>query len=467
MKGLTRRCGHKTMVLACLALLGCTKRRDGDAGVPPPVRDGGTAVHASAPAPRKDWCAEHQVPESMCTLCNPKLVDVFRARGDFCEAHGLPESVCPVCSPAPSPSAQAPAEGDGAPADGARVRLKTKEAARQAGLTVAGVRAAGRQTELSTTARIVFDAARVAQVNARSPGVVRSVRADVGAEVHAGAPLAVIESAGVGADQSRLLAAKGRVEVARANHTRLQGLHAEGIAPLREVLTAQQELEQARAELKSVEAALGVVGGTREGGSSYALAAPISGVVTERRATVGRLVGTEEVLFEVVDTSVVWAEVDIPETELFRVFVGANVALVVEGLSGSRSGKLTFIAPAVDLRTRTAKGRVSLSNADRALRGNMFGKAAIELGGAPGAWVVPRSAVQRVRGVELVFVRLAEDLYEVRRVRVAGSREDELEVTGRLGLEDEVVTDGSFLLKTETQKDSIGAGCCDEEERER
>ena len=52
------------------------------------------------PGSHEDWCDEHQVPESMCTRCNPSLVAAFKATGDWCEEHGLPESQCQQCNPA-------------------------------------------------------------------------------------------------------------------------------------------------------------------------------------------------------------------------------------------------------------------------------------------------------------------------------------------------------------------------------
>jgi hypothetical protein len=62
----------------------------------------GDRSHAPAhavPGSHEDWCGEHQVPESMCTRCNPKLSAAFRATGDWCEEHGLPESQCKLCNP--------------------------------------------------------------------------------------------------------------------------------------------------------------------------------------------------------------------------------------------------------------------------------------------------------------------------------------------------------------------------------
>lgn len=62
----------------------------------------GEPAHASesvAPGSHEDWCGEHQVPESLCTRCNPTLIPAFQATGDWCPEHGLPESQCLICNP--------------------------------------------------------------------------------------------------------------------------------------------------------------------------------------------------------------------------------------------------------------------------------------------------------------------------------------------------------------------------------
>ena len=53
----------------------------------------------AAPGSHDDWCGEHQVPESLCTRCNPSLAAAFKATGDWCPEHGLPESQCLPCNP--------------------------------------------------------------------------------------------------------------------------------------------------------------------------------------------------------------------------------------------------------------------------------------------------------------------------------------------------------------------------------
>jgi hypothetical protein len=85
------------------AAIGCDqaeghKKAPGAAGAPSTA----TPLHAPATAKagsHEDWCGGHQVPESLCTRCNPSLIPAFKATGDWCEEHGLPESQCLKCNP--------------------------------------------------------------------------------------------------------------------------------------------------------------------------------------------------------------------------------------------------------------------------------------------------------------------------------------------------------------------------------
>ena len=73
-----------------------------DGGEPTPATSGQAEQHAGAdakPGSHEDWCGEHQVPESMCSRCNPELEAAFKATGDWCEEHALPESQCLACNP--------------------------------------------------------------------------------------------------------------------------------------------------------------------------------------------------------------------------------------------------------------------------------------------------------------------------------------------------------------------------------
>jgi cobalt-zinc-cadmium efflux system membrane fusion protein len=227
---------------------------------------------------------------------------------------------------------------------------------------------------------------------------------------------------------------------------------------------AAQEMQTARADVDAAEAALRMMGAEDGASGMCVLTAPIGGVVTRRDATVGTLVDPEETLFEIVDTSSLWADIDVAEADAPRVRPGQQVVLRVEGLPGTDyPGRIESVAPMVDPRTRTVRARARLGAHDGALRANSYARALI-LTGAPGTSVaLPRAAIQEAHGISLAFVRLAEDLYETRRIRVASSTGEQVLLSGGVAAGERVATVGSFLLKTETMKAGIGAGCCEVE----
>ena len=416
----------------------------------------------SAAATAEGMCAEHGVLEAVCTKCNPALIPVFQAKGDWCAEHGFPESFCPICHPERGgrPDTDVSGGGDGAPPHGTKIRFKTREAATEAGIEVARAETRPGGARIETVATIAYDATRRAEVNARAAGVVRALAVDVGAQVKPRAPLATIESAQVGADRSRLAAASSRVEIAEVTFAREQELAAKGVSSQKDVLEARQALDEARAERRAAEAALGMVGGGGSG-ARYTLTAPLAGTVIRRTATVGHMVGVDEPLFEIVDTRAMWAELDVPEAELAHVAVGQQVTVTTDGSERAFTGTLAYLAPEIDPTTRTARARVALTNPDGVLRANMFARAQIALGRARATVMVPAAAIQRARGVAFVFVRLAPDQFEARRVRIGLVEGDQVELTEGVAAGEEVATRGAFLLKTETLKGAIGAGCCD------
>lgn len=442
------------VALALAAAAGC----ESEGGAPAAAESAGHVAEGA-------MCPEHGVLEAVCTKCNPKLIPVFQAKGDWCAEHGFPESFCPICHPERGGRPAADVSAGGAPAHGTKVRFRTEEAATLAGIETepAAVRPGG--ARLEAVATVVYDATRFAEVNARSPGVIQRLAVELGAVVERGDVLATIESAAVGADRSQLRAAAAAVEVAEVAYERERALEESGISAERDVLAARREWEEAKAKLAAAKAALGMVGtGAGQGRGSYALRAPLSGTVIARHATVGHMVGTDEVLFEIADTSAMWVEIRVPEDELSRVRPGQKATVVLDALPERRfSGQIDYLAPEVDQTTRTALARVRLDNPDGALRANLYGRALIELGEAKPTVMVPRAAVQRAAGEAVVFVRIADDAFETRRVKVGLSEGDRVEILEGVEAGEPVATTGSFLLKTETLKGSIGAGCCDVE----
>lgn len=426
------------------------------------------AAKQAAAEPKKEaeagLCKDHGVLEALCTKCNPKLAPIFQAKGDWCAEHGFPESVCPICHPERGGKPAMDVATDDAPPDGTKVILKGNDIARQAGIeTVKAVQGRG-TAEIIAPVVVTYDAGRVAQVTARASGVVRRVSADIGSWVAAGTPLAVIESASVSGDQSRLTAARSRVQTAESSYRREAELEKKGISAKKEVQAAQQSLRDATAELEALQASLRGVGADNGNGGRYTVKAPVSGIVTQRTVSMDRSVDSLTPLFEIVDTSTMWAEVALPEAELGSIKNGVKVVITMDGLPGKEfRGTIATIAPVIDPQTRTAKARVRLTNQGGLLRANMYGQARIAAGNTRSSAAVPRGAIQRAKSVKLAFVKLSPNEFEARRVQVASNHGsgDLVEIASGVEVGEEIVVAGSFLLKTETLKDSIGAGCCE------
>lgn len=92
--------------MSVFAAAACSKESAPSSGAPAAEKAGKTEQKASGHAPtgvkpgsHEDWCAEHAVPESQCTRCNPELIPAFKATNDWCQEHGLPESQCTICNP--------------------------------------------------------------------------------------------------------------------------------------------------------------------------------------------------------------------------------------------------------------------------------------------------------------------------------------------------------------------------------
>ena len=415
-----------------------------------------------APAAPADWCKEHAVPESKCTKCHPRLVATFVAAGDFCREHGFPESVCPSCHPELAKAAGQPAGGADLPSV---VRLASPETEREAGIETRRIETRRVARSLDVVGRLDYNQNRMAQLSARGEALVIEVRVDVGDPVRAGQSLLVLASAAVGEGQARLSAAEARLASARSALSREKSLVERNISPRRSLEEAEREHASAEADKASARAALDATGASATGtGGRYELRAPFSGTVVAKDAVAGKSAAPGQVLVQVADLSVLWAQLDVPEADAASVRSGQRVTLTFEGSAGgTREGTISRVATAVDPATRTVTARVEVPNPGGALKTGMFLRGRIEVTAGHDALLVPLDAVQKAEGRTVVFVRKGASSFKPVPVELGIESSGFVEVLRGLAPGAEVVTTGAFLLKTEILKDSIGAGCCDVE----
>lgn len=105
---------------------------------------------------------------------------------------------------------------------------------------------------------------------------------------------------------------------------------------------------------------------------------PIDGVVLEKLADQGAYVDTGDPIYRLADLSQVWVRIDAYESDLSWLRFGQLVTFTAEAWPGREfTGRISFIDPVLDARSRTAKVRVNLDNAERLLKPGMFVRAVV------------------------------------------------------------------------------------------
>jgi RND family efflux transporter MFP subunit len=261
-----------------------------------------------------------------------------------------------------------------------------------------------------------------AAIYARSPGIVESILADLGARVSAGQLLARLESA----DQAIALAqARDRHANAVVQAERQRALKSAGV-----VTQADSE----RVELDLREAALALQKAQRDYDLTR-IVAPFGGVVTGRTARLGRLVGDGDSLFHVTALAPVLAAIRLPEGSAFAVKLGTEADVL--GPRGEKArARVVRASPVIDPASGTREVVLQLTSGDRLPPGSSV---TLRIGSeARRVVAVPREAIGE--GYALVW---DSERTSLRQVTVGGELPGErVEVVSGLAPGEKVVRDG-------------------------
>jgi RND family efflux transporter MFP subunit len=177
----------------------------------------------------------------------------------------------------------------------------------------------------------------------------------------------------------------------------------------------------------------------------------VQGVITERKVSEGQYVQEGEVLYTVSDLSTIWVLADVYEADLARVRIGQAAQVETDVLRGTPlRGTVSFIDPSVNPQTRTAAVRIQMPNRGLQLRPGMFVN--VKLASSQTTeLVIPRSAVLETGETRVVYVAKAGGTFERRQVDLGLSSGELVAVRRGLKAGEEVVTDGAFLIDSQTR----------------
>ena len=188
------------------------------------------------------------------------------------------------------------------------------------------------------------------------------------------------------------------------------------------------------------------------------LVAPFTGIVLEKHVVQGQRITAGMQLYRLADLTEVWVEGDVFEQDLQFVRAGAQAHIEVSAYPGEHvMGRVSFIYPVVDERTRTNRVRVTVANPGTRLKPGMFATMFFdaEIGNVV---AVPVQAVVQTGERSLVFHRHADGSLHPHEV-VLGARAGDL-VQVLAGLEEgvEIVASANFLVDAESRLGSTGSG---------
>jgi cobalt-zinc-cadmium efflux system membrane fusion protein len=182
---------------------------------------------------------------------------------------------------------------------------------------------------------------------------------------------------------------------------------------------------------------------------SYAITAPIGGVIMERSANAGEQTGGRR-LFTIVDTSSVWAELSVFPGDRSRVVPGAEVEIAPATGGPAAAGTIALIRPIASA-NQSVTARVVLANdaGQWALGTYVTGTIKVTEFDVPLA--VRRSGLQGFRDFTVVYAQIGDE-YEVRMLELGRQDDEWVEVLGGLVPGTRYVTENSYVLKADVEK---------------
>ena len=322
----------------------------------------------------------------------------------------------------------------------------SEEALRTAGIKVEPVQFRPAVKKIRVVGDLQFNAKRYAHITSRTSGRIEDILAFPGDKVNQGQPLLHLYSPDFLSLQAELVQASER-------RNRLKG--------------DDGEQATARALFDSVKRKLSLLNVTDEDLAEIeksrtirpllAVRAPFSGSLIEGSAVAGDYVELGRSLFKIADLSSLWACVHIYEKDLPWVRPGSRVIIRVGALPAEEfRGSLLLVGDVVDEKTRTIEGRVEVPNLPGKLKPGMYVEADIFSPVERKVLFVPQAAVQDYENKKIVFVRGGENTFFIREVTLGGASDGMVEIVDGLKEGESVVSGGSFLLKSEMLKKSLG-----------
>lgn len=348
-------------------------------------------------------------------------------------------------------------------AEEGEIQLTSQQMVEQ-GLKVA-VASTGLVEKLTTLpGKLVVNTDQQAQISPNFSGYVEQVNVALGQSVQKGQTLAVLILPELIDQQANLRMAQVNLDLARKDYQREQQLWSQGISAKQDYQRAENAYRQAQITVQSSQARLNALGASGNNNGRFLIKAPISGVISKKDIVVGENVQLADQLFVIENLKDLWLEFNLPNTSNIQLQVGQILNFKTNGSDQNYQAKVQTLNPQADLQTGRLQVRAKVTTQADVLRPNVLVNVFVTDAQAKTALRVQKKALQQVEGKPVVFVIESEEKglvhLKAQPIEVGVSSQDGqwLEVISGLTEGQKYIADGSFLLKSELEKDEAGHG---------
>jgi Cu(I)/Ag(I) efflux system membrane fusion protein len=306
------------------------------------------------------------------------------------------------------------------------------------------------QKEIYTVGKVDYDEKRLAFVSARIAGRIDRLLVNfTGTVVSKGQPLLEIYSPDLVTAQEEYLLALQTLERLRQS-------------PRPEIIEGAREMVEASKKRLllwgSTERQIDKLGQQKQTQIHMTIYSPISGVVIEKKALEGKYVAVGEPLYTIADLSTVWVLADVYEYEIPWIKFGQTVEITTPSFPEKPfSGRVTFINPVLEEKTRTVKVRADVPNRDLKLKPGMFVNVKLSAPTTQAVLTVPAPAILDAGIRKFVWVDVGHSRYERRALKLGPEANGRYVVLEGLSAGERVVVGGNFLVDSQAQLSMGGA----------
>ncbi|WP_180123539.1 efflux RND transporter periplasmic adaptor subunit [Acinetobacter sp. YH12097] len=301
-----------------------------------------------------------------------------------------------------------------------------------------------------------------AHISPNFSGHVEQVSVALGQTVQKGQTLAVLSVPELIDQQANLRMAEANLDLSRKDYQREQKLWSQGISAKQDFQRAENTYRQAQISVQSAQSRLQALGANSGQNGRFIIRAPISGVISQKDIVVGENVQLADQLFTIEQLKDLWLEFNLAHQYSAQLQKGQNVSFKINGSDQLYSAEIQSLTSQADVQTGRLVVRAKLKQQSAELRPNVMVNVLLADSGTKNVLRVQKSAVQSIEGKDSIFIVESEQKGQVHlkaqalKLGQASSDGQWLEVISGLDAGQKYISQGSFLLKSELEKDEAG-----------